>query len=109
MANNSNPVKKEEEVMSTNDVVSFETAKNVAVGTAKFAGRMGWRALNYWLFEPTKEVTTKIMRAVRYVTLGTALVGGIYAYNNPESAKEFGKSLLPKISISFEKPEIFKS
>jgi hypothetical protein len=47
--------------------------------------------------------------AVRYVTLGAGIVGGIYAYNNPEAAKETFKKCLPKIEFKVEAPEIIKS
>ena len=89
------------------NTVKKETAINVATGVAKFVGKWGWRAVNYWAFEPVTEVATKVMRAVRYVTLTGAIVGGVYAYNNPEKAADLIKSCLPKITI--ESPEILKS
>lgn len=101
---NFTPVKKEEEVMS--EAIKFETAKKVVSSVGRFTGRMVWKAANYWAFEPVKEVATKIMRAVRYVTLGTAVVGGIYAYNDPQGAKDLLMKCVPKVSVSFEAPEI---
>lgn len=83
-----------------------ETAVNVATSVAKFVGKWGWRAVNYWAFEPVTEVATKVMRAVRYVTLTGAIVGGVYAYNNPEKAADLIKSCLPKITV--EAPEIMR-
>lgn len=83
-----------------------ETAINVATSVAKFVGKWGWRAVNYWAFEPVTEVATKVMRAVRYVTLTGAIVGGVYAYNNPEKAADLIKSCLPKITV--EAPEIMR-
>ena len=94
-------IKKEEVTMEK------ATAIKVATGVAKFAGKWGWRTVNYWAFEPVTEVATKIMRAVRYVTLTGAIVGGVYTYNNPEKAMDLFKSCLPKITI--ESPEIMKS
>jgi hypothetical protein len=94
-------IKKEEVTMEK------ATAIKVATGVAKFAGKWGWRTVNYWAFEPMTEVATKIMRAVRYVTLTGAIVGGVYTYNNPEKAMDLFKSCLPKITI--ESPEIMKS
>lgn len=91
-------IKKEEVTMEK------ETAIKVVTGVAKFAGKWGWRTVNYWAFEPVTEVATRIMRAVRYVTLTGAIVGGVYAYNNPEKAVDLFKSCLPKITI--ESPEI---
>ena len=87
--------------------VEKATAIKVATGVAKFAGKWGWRTVNYWGFQPITEVATRIMRAVRYVTLTGAIVGGVYAYNNPEKAVDLFKSCLPKITI--ESPEILKS
>jgi len=101
---NFTPVKKEEEVMS--EATKFETAKKVVSSVGRFTGRMVWKAMNYWAFEPVKEVVTKTMRAVRYVTLTGAVVGGIYAYNNPEGAKDMLWKCVPKVSVSFEAPEI---
>lgn len=89
------------------NTVKKETAINVATGVAKFVGKWGWRTVNYWLFEPVTEVATKTMRTVRYITLTGAIVGGVYAYNNPEKATDLIKSCLPKITI--ESPEILKS
>ena len=94
-------IKKEEVTMEK------ATAIKVATGVAKFAGKWGWRTVNYWGFQPITEVATRIMRAVRYVTLTGAIVGGVYAYNNPEKAMDLFKSCLPKITI--ESPEILKS
>lgn len=91
-------IKKEEVTMEK------ATAIKVATGVAKFAGKWGWRTINYWAFEPATEVVTKVMRAVRYVTLTGAIVGGVYAYNNPDKAVDLLKSCLPKITI--ESPEI---
>lgn len=101
------PISKEEIKMS--DVVKFSTVKNVGVASAKFAGRLAWRSLNYCLFEPVKEVAVRLMRTARYVALTGAVVGGVYAYNYPEAAKDTLYKCLPKISISVESPEIIKS
>lgn len=87
-------------------VMKKETAINVVTGVAKFAGKWGWRTVNYWAFEPATEVITKVMRAVRYVTLTGAIVGGVYAYNNPDKAVDLIKSCLPKITV--EAPEIMQ-
>jgi hypothetical protein len=87
--------------------VEKETAVKIVTGVAKFAGKWGWRTVNYWGFQPVTEVATRILRAVRYVTLTGAIVGGVYAYNNPEKAADLFKSCLPKITI--ESPEIMKS
>lgn len=95
--------KKEEEVMS---VIKAEDVVKVTKATSSFVGRIGLRALNYWVAEPVKEVATKVMRAVRYVTLTAGIMGGIYAYNNPESAKEMIWKCLPKIEIKVEAPKI---
>lgn len=86
--------------------VEKETAIKIVTGVAKFAGKWGWRTVNYWAFQPATEVATRILRAVRYVTLTGAIVGGVYAYNNPEKAVDLFKSCLPKITI--ESPEIMK-
>lgn len=101
-----NVTKEEETEMS--EALKFETAKAVTKSVGGFVGRMGWRGLNYWLFEPTKEVATKVMRTVRYITLATTVCGGIYAYNYPESAKDTLFKCLPKISISVDAPEIIR-
>jgi hypothetical protein len=86
--------------------VEKETAIKIVTGVAKFVGKWGWRTVNYWGFQPITEVATRILRAVRYVTLTGAIVGGVYAYNNPEKAMDLFKSCLPKITI--ESPEIMK-
>jgi hypothetical protein len=97
---------KKEEVMS---VIKAEDVVKVTKATGGFVGRMSLKALNYWVAEPIKEVATKVMRGVRYVTLGAGIVGGIYTYNNPEAAKETFKKCLPKIEIKVEAPEIMNS
>jgi hypothetical protein len=86
--------------------VEKETAIKIVTGVAKFVGKWGWRTVNYWAFQPVTEVATRILRAVRYVTLTGAIVGGVYAYNNPEKAADLLKSCMPKITI--ESPEIMK-
>jgi hypothetical protein len=97
--------KKEEEM----SVIKAEDVVKVTKATGGFVGRMSLKALNYWVAEPIKEVATKVMRGVRYVTLGAGIVGGIYTYNNPEAAKETFKKCLPKIEFKIESPEILKS
>ena len=87
--------------------VEKETVIKIVTGVAKFVGKWGWRTVNYWGFQPVTEIATRILRAVRYVTLTGAIVGGVYAYNNPEKAADLFKSCLPKITI--ESPEIMKS
>lgn len=93
--------KKEEVTMEKETAM---TAVKLATDVAKFVGKWGWRTVNYWALQPVAEVATRIMRAVRYVTLTGAIVGGVYAYNNPEKASDLFKSCLPKITI--ESPEI---
>lgn len=97
---------KEEIVMS--NVVKFATVKTVLMTILAFTGKLVWRGANYWAFEPVKEVVTKIMRAVRYATLGTAVVGGIYAYNDPQGAKNLFWDCVPGISVEFKAPEILR-
>lgn len=62
------------------------------------------KMVNYWMFEPTKEIASRIMKSVRYAVLFTVITGGTYAYYNPDTAKDFIKSCIPKVTI--EKPEI---
>jgi hypothetical protein len=79
-----------------------------AWSATKFTGRLIKRAIAYQFIEPVKIVGAKILRTVRYVTLAAMLSGGTYTYYHPAEAVSFFKSLLPSISISFDKPDIMK-
>lgn len=83
---------------------------NKTTPLAKSALSLCWRVVknqaNYWLFEPTKDVVSRVMRSVRYITLFSAIGAGTYAYNYPQEAKDLAMKCLPKIQVSFEKPEI---
>lgn len=98
---NSTLVKKEEEIE-----MKKETAIAAGKTVAKFAGTWGFRAANYWLFEPAVNIARPIMRGVRYITLVGALCAAGYGYNHPEMVKNAIKSCIPKITI--EAPEVLK-
>lgn len=83
-----------------------ETLVKVASGTARFAGNWGFRAANYWLFEPAINIAKPIMKGVRYITFVGLLCAAGYGYNYPEVVKNAIKSCIPKITI--EAPEVLK-
>lgn len=92
---------------STNtETVKFETAKKLAVATAKLGGKMIWRTADYFVFAPIKKAASPFMWMVRYAVLGTMVGGGVYACSNPDDAKELLWKCVPKISISIDAPEV---
>ena len=97
---NSTLVKKEEEKMNKENFVK------VASGTARFAGNWGFKAANYWLFEPAANLGRPIVKGVRYAVFLGSLSAAVYGYNNPEMVKNAIKSCIPKITI--EAPEVLK-
>ena len=78
------------------------------ISASKFVGSLGLRGANYWVVEPATAMAMRVVSSVRYVTFVTMLVGGIYSYYNPETAKNIANSLIPTVSISFEKPPILQ-
>lgn len=76
-----------------------ETAVKVASVVGKFAAGWGFRALNYWVFEPAAGIGRPIMKSVRYATFlgGLAAVG--YGYYHPQEVKDALVSCLPTVSI----------
>ena len=93
-------LKKEEEEMKK------ETAVAATKGIAKFVGVWGFRALNYWVFEPATGIGKPIMKSVRYATFLGGLSACCYGYYHPEVVVNGIKSCLPKISI--EAPSIMQ-
>lgn len=105
------PVQVQENEMSSNsssstETVKFETAKKLAVGTAKLGGKMIWRTADYFVFAPIKKAASPFMWMVRYAVLGTMVGGGVYACTNPDDAKELLWKCIPKISITVDAPEV---
>lgn len=76
-----------------------ETAIKAASVVGKFAAGWGFRALNYWVFEPAAGIGRPIMKSVRYATFlgGLAAVG--YGYYHPQEVKDALVSCLPTVSI----------
>lgn len=91
--------KEEEEI-----IMKKETAIKVANSVTRFAGRWGFKAANYWLFEPAVSMGRPIVKSVRYAVFLGTLGSAIYGYNHPEVVKNAIKSCIPKITI--EAPEI---
>ena len=81
------------------DEMKKETAVKVASVVGKFATGWGFRALNYWVFEPAAGIGRPIMKSVRYATFlgGLAAVG--YGYYHPQEVKDALVSCLPTVSI----------
>jgi hypothetical protein len=83
-----------------------ETALKVVGAVARFAGNWGFRALNYWVFEPAAGFGKPIVKSVRYATFLGMVGGSVYGYYHPQEVKDAIKSCLPKITI--EAPEIMQ-
>lgn len=84
------------------DEISEVSSQSATKSIGEFVGRISWNSLNYFIFEPTKEIASRAIQTVRYVTLVSVIAGSVYAYKYPET---FWKCL-PKISVSIEVPEI---
>ena len=97
---------KGEEMINTSAPVA--TAVDVAKKVGGTAARLTGRMINYWLIEPAWKVTQRVLWSVRYVVLGSTVALGAYGWHNPDGAKNVVKSLVPKISIKVEAPEILK-
>jgi hypothetical protein len=97
---------KGEEMINTSAPVA--TTVNVAKKVGGTAARLTGRMINYWLIEPAWKVTQRVLWSVRYVVLGSTVALGAYGWHNPDGAKSVLKSLVPKISIKVEAPEILK-
>ena len=97
---------KGEEMINTSAPVA--TAVDVAKKVGGTAARLTGRMINYWLIEPAWKVTQRVLWSVRYVVLGSTVALGAYGWHNPDGAKSIVKSLVPKISIKVEAPEILK-
>lgn len=85
---------------------SEEMKKETAIAAAKIAGNLGFRALNYWFFEPAVNTFRPIVKGVRYAVFISTLVSVIYGAKHPDVVKNAIMSCLPKVSI--EAPEILK-
>jgi hypothetical protein len=83
-------------------------SKSMVWSTTKFIGSLVKRASSYWVGEPIMLIVAKIMRSVRYMVLVSIIGSGAYTYYRPAEAATFFKSLIPSISVSFEKPDIMK-
>jgi hypothetical protein len=88
------------------NTVKKETALKVVGAVARFAGNWGFRALNYWVFEPAAGFGKPILKSVRYATFLGMVGGSVYGYYHPKEVKDAIKSCLPKITI--EAPEIMR-
>lgn len=97
---------KGEEMINTSAPVA--TAVDVTKKVGGTAARLTGRMINYWLIEPAWKVTQRVLWSVRYVVLGSTVALGAYGWHNPDGAKSIVKSLVPKISIKVEAPEILK-
>lgn len=76
-----------------------ETAVKVASVVGKFATGWGFRALNYWVFEPAAGIGRPIMKSVRYATFLGSLAALGYGYYHPQEVKDALVSCLPTVSI----------
>lgn len=76
-----------------------ETAIKVASVVGKFATGWGFRALNYWVFEPAAGIGRPIMKSVRYATFLGSLAALGYGYYHPQEVKDALVSCLPTVSI----------
>lgn len=83
-----------------------EMKKETAIAAAKVAGNLGFRALNYWLFEPAVNTFRPVVKGVRYAVFLSTLASAVYGYRHPDVVKNAIMSCLPKISV--EAPEILK-
>ena len=83
-------------------------SKSMVWSVTKFAGSLVKRASFYWIGEPIMLIVAKIMRSVRYMVLVSVIGSGTYTYYRPAEAATFFKSLIPSISVSFEKPDIMR-
>jgi hypothetical protein len=101
-------VQKEKGEEMINTSVPAATAVDVAKKVGGTAARLTGRMINYWLIEPAWKVTQRVLWSVRYVVLGSTVALGAYGWHNPDGAKSVVKSLVPKISIKVEAPEILK-
>jgi len=88
------------------NTVKKETALKVVGAVTRFAGNWGFRALNYWVFEPAAGFGKPIVKSVRYATFLGMVGGSVYGYYHPQEVKDAIKSCLPKITI--EAPEIMR-
>lgn len=102
---------KGEEMINTSAPVEWNIPRDVVNTVKKIGGtaaRLTGRMINYWLIEPAWKVTQRVLWSVRYVVLGSTVALGAYGWHNPDGAKSIVKSLVPKISIKVEAPEILK-
>ena len=83
-----------------------EMKKETAIKIASVAGSLGFRALNYWFFEPAVNTFRPVVKGVRYAVFLGMITSSIYGYRHPEVVKNAIMSCLPKISV--EAPEILK-
>jgi hypothetical protein len=92
---------------------SVDKLRNILAGdlTQEKTSRIGSlskKVANYFIIEPVADAARVAIKSARYVLLASLISGGIYSFANPERATRFAHSLVPKVSISFEKPEIMK-
>lgn len=87
-----------------------EMKKETAIVARKTVGKLaaiwGFKAANYWVFEPAKNLGRPIVKGVRYAVFIGGLTSVIYGYNHPEVITNAIKSCVPKITI--EAPQILK-
>lgn len=83
-----------------------EMKKETAIKIATVAGNLGFRALNYWFFEPAVNTFRPVVKGVRYAVFIGTLASAVYGYKHPDVVKNAIMSCLPKVSV--EAPEILK-
>jgi hypothetical protein len=66
----------------------------------------GFKAANYFIFEPAVHIGKPILKSIRYILFVGGLTAGIYGMNNPELVSNTVKSCLPKVSI--QAPDILR-
>lgn len=85
-----------------------EMKKETAVVVAKTVGNLALRAVNYWAWEPAKNMGVRVLSSIRYVTFFAGITACILGYNYPTQTKALVKSALPKIHFSVERPDLLK-
>jgi hypothetical protein len=98
----------QESVTQTTITGEEEMKSETAVAIAKGTGNLALRALNYWAWEPAKNMGSRVLSSIRYVTFFASIAACIAAYNYPAQTKALVKSALPKIHFSVERPELLK-
>lgn len=66
----------------------------------------GFKAANYFVFEPAVHIGKPILKSIRYILFVGGLTAAVYGINNPELVSNTVKSCLPKVSI--QAPDILR-